>query len=875
MKKINVCSVEKRNGDFVEFDENKIRQAVEKAFKNNLVYIKEDNDDNVFNLDKVLDNIMDIIACNINNLNISIIHIEVIQDIVVQSIRKAGFNTIASLYNSYRNVRQKKRDAYKDRVIKKIDSYLDKSQWKIKENSNMQYSVQGMNLFLSSDATKEYWLNKIYNKRIRNAHFSGSLHIHDLYLLSAYCIGWDLKDLLEVGFTGVKGKIISGPAKHFQSALGQICNFLFTVQGEAAGAEAFSNFDTLLAPFIYYDKLSYHEVKKCMKAFLYNMNVSTRVGFQCPFTNITMDLICPNFMKDEPVIVSGKRQDKTYSEFQTEMNMLNKAFAELMIEGDYAGQIFSFPIPTYCIDKDFDWDNPEYEKIWEMTSKYGIPYFANYINSDLNKEDARSMCPLHKDTTIDVIIEKNNYIEKKTIFIKDLYTTFINNYEQKIYVRIPKYNRKESIEKNTSTYEDVYSLITGVIAKHADKVIKIHLSDGEVICGDKEHLQYAMLGTDKPKSIPLKDITLDHRFLVHKDGTSKWKKIKLINKNIKYDDNVYCLEVDNKSHLFCLSNGIVTHNCRLKLDLTNLHKRGGGLFGANALTGSLGVVTINMPRIGHTSINETDFFNKLEEQLDIAKESLLLKRDILEKLTDQGLFPYTKFYLRSIKERTGNYWENHFLTIGLIGMHECCLNFLNEGIDTEKGYNLAIKVLKFMNDKLVEYQKKYGKLFNLEASPAEGVSFSICNKDKQLYPDMNCFKKEDKKYYTNSTNLPVDFTNNIFKALDHQNEIQSNYTGGTVFHTFLGEQIRDPQVTKELIKGILSNYKIPYISITPTFSICEDHGYINGEHFKCPKCKKDTLVYSRVVGYYRPVNNWNIGKEDEFKRRQTYEKIKK
>ena len=853
--------VEKRNGTFDKFDPSKIKSAIRKAFINNKIYIEPEKEND---LDNIIQSITELALKSLYNLNVCIVHIEMIQNIVVDSIRKKGYKTIASIYDEYKNYRKEAREMYTDRVIKKINSYIDKSQWKVKENSNMQYSVQGLNLFLSSDATKEYWLNEVYNKKIRAAHGRGSLHIHDLYLLSAYCIGWDLKDLLTVGFTGVEGKISSSPAKHFRTALGQICNFLFTIQGEAAGAEAFSNFDTLLAPFVYYDNLNYKEVKENIRSFLYNMNVSTRVGFQCPFTNITMDLVCPNFMKNEPVIVGGEYKNKTYSEFQEQMDMINIAFAEVMLEGDASGQIFSFPIPTYCIDNNFDWDNPVYEPIWKMTSKYGIPYFANYVNSTLDKEDARSMCPLVKGTIIDILIKDGERIKNKTVFIEDLYDLFIdkcNRPNRTIYAKSPILNK--------GSYE--YSLIDGVIEKYTEKVIKIKLSDGRVICGDEDHLQYSMFNNNKPKSIPLKDITLDYRLLVYKNNELKWETIESIEKDIEYNDHVYCLEVANENHLFLLANGIVTHNCRLKLDLTQLHTRGGGLFGANALTGSLGVVTVNMPRIGHISKDMTDFYKNLNKQMEIAKDSLLLKQQKVEELTEANLYPYTKFYLRSIKERTSSYWTNHFLTIGLIGMHECCLNFLKKGIDSPEGYKLSLNTLKFMNEKLIEYQNKYNKLFNLEASPAEGVCYSLYNKDRRIYPDMECFKETNKKYYTNSTNLPVNATDDMFEALDHQNELQSQYTGGTVFHLFVGESIKDPNATKNLIKKIMYNYKIPYISITPTFSICKEHGYIDGEVYTCEKCGRDTLVYSRVVGYYRPIQNWNKGKENEFYMRKTYQ----
>jgi len=536
---------------------------------------------------------------------------------------------------------------------------------------------------------------------VRDAHVNGDLHIHDLSLLSVYCCGWDLKDLLISGFTGVEGKVQSKPPKHFRSALGQIVNFFYTLQGEAAGAQAFSNFDTYLAPFIYYDKLSYKEVKQSLQEFIFNINVPTRVGFQTPFTNITMDLVVPDILADEPVIIGGKPMNRSYKEFQKEMDMLNMAFAEVMMEGDANGRIFTFPIPTYNITKDFDWESPVIDKIMEMTAKYGLPYFSNFVNSDLNPEDARSMC------------------------------------------------------------------------------------------------------------------------------------------------------------------------CRLRLDNRELRKRGGGLFGANPLTGSIGVVTINMPRIGYLSNSKEEFFERLGKQMDVARKSLEIKRKVLENMTEMGLYPYSKFYLRDIKKRFGSYWQNHFNTIGLIGMNEALLNFMGVGITSDEGKNFAIEVLDFMRHKLEEYQMESNYLYNLEASPAEGASYRLAKKDKELYKGI-IVAGDDVPYYTNSTQLPVDFTEDIFTALDLQDELQTKYTGGTVFHGFIGESISDPKVCKELVKKIAYNYRLPYYTITPTFSICDNHGYISGEHFNCPQCGNECEVYSRVVGYYRPLQNWNEGKKKEFADRKEF-----
>lgn len=581
---------------------------------------------------------------------------------------------------------------FMDESVLLVEKYLNKLDWKVNENSNMDYSIQGLNNYLASEISKKYWLNKVYNSEIRNAHLSGDIHIHDLNIISVYCVGWDLKDLLMEGFTGVKGKVESAPAKHFRSALGQVVNFMYTMQGEAAGAQAFSNFDTLLAPFIYYDNLDYSQVKQAIQEFVFNMNVPTRVGFQTPFTNITMDLTVPSYYADSAVIIGGEPQDKTYKEFQNEMNMLNKAFFEVMMEGDNSGRVFTFPIPTYNITKDFDWNNQELNGLWEMTAKYGIPYFSNFINSDMNPEDARSMC------------------------------------------------------------------------------------------------------------------------------------------------------------------------CRLRIDNRELEYRGGGLFGSNPLTGSVGVVTINLPKIATSAKNKAEFFEILAQKMDIAKESLEIKRKVLEDYTDKNLYPYTKFYLRDIKARYGVYWKNHFSTIGLIGMNEACLNFLNEDIGTQRGKNFALEVMDFMRERIIGYQKETGNNYNLEATPGEGTSYRLAQLDNT--------KKYD--YYTNSTQLPVNYTDDIFETLDHQDDLQTKYTGGTVVHIFAGERITSIEATKNLVKKVCSNYKLPYFTFSPTFSTCPNHGYISGEHFKCPTCGTDCEVYSRIVGYIRPVSQWNRGKRQEFNERKTY-----
>lgn len=579
----------------------------------------------------------------------------------------------------------------RDANINLVDGYLKQLDWKVNENSNMAYSIQGLNNYIASEISKQYWLNKVYPADVRNAHLNGDIHIHDLNIISVYCVGWDLKDLLTEGFTGVRGKIESAPAKHFRTALGQIVNFMYTMQGEAAGAQAFSNFDTLLAPFISYDNLDYMQVKQALQEFVFNMNVPTRVGFQTPFTNITMDLTVPSYYAEQPVIIGGELQERTYKEFQNEMDMLNKAFFEVMMEGDNSGRVFTFPIPTYNITKDFDWDNENIKGLWEMAAKYGIPYFSNFINSDMSPEDARSMC------------------------------------------------------------------------------------------------------------------------------------------------------------------------CRLRIDNRELEYRGGGLFGSNPLTGSVGVVTVNLPKIAGSSKTKGEFLEILSQKMEIAKESLEIKRKLLENLTDKELYPYTKFYLRDIKSRFGVYWKNHFSTIGLIGMNEACLSLLGDDIGSFRGKQFALDVMDFMRAKIVEYQKETGNNYNLEATPGEGTSYRLAKIDGGKY-----------SYYTNSTQLPVNYTDDIFEVLEHQDDLQTKYTGGTVVHIYAGERIQSLDTMKNLVKKICNNYHLPYFTFSPTFSICPNHGYVTGEHFSCPECGESCEVYSRVVGYIRPVQQWNKGKKKEFTDRKEF-----
>ena len=691
-------SIKKRDGRTAKFDRKKIEKAIEKAGL-------ETGEFDAAQAVELTDKVLGVLETR-NQKRLP--SVEDIQDIVEDALIDSKFKKTAKAYIIYRDQHKKLREITSNAHVDLIDKYLENLDWKVNENSNMGYSLQGLNNYVSAEITKTYWLDKIYTSKIGQAHKEGDLHIHDLNLLSVYCVGWDLTDLLQEGFTGVAGKVASKPAKHFRSALGQVVNFFYTLQGEAAGAQAFSDFDTLLAPFIRADKLSYDEVKQAIQEFVFNVNVPTRVGFQTPFTNITLDLECPKHMADNPVIIGGEMQDTTYGEYQEEMNMLNKALLEVLSEGDANGRVFTFPIPTVNITKDFNWDNPVIESLWEASAKYGIPYFSNFINSDMDPEDARSMC------------------------------------------------------------------------------------------------------------------------------------------------------------------------CRLRIDNRQLEYRGGGLFGSNPMTGSVGVVTINLPRLALKSKNEKEFFKGLAELMDMAKDSLETKRKVLERLTDANLYPYTKFYLRNIKQRFNQYWKNHFSTIGLIGTNEAALNLLGVDIGTEKGKVFAEKTLDFMRDRLVEYQKETGNNYNLEATPAEGTTYRLAQLDKASFPDRAHFANgigaEVKcPFYTNSSHLPVNYTDDLFELMDLQDNLQTKYTGGTVIHFFLGERMDDPQTLKKLVKTICENYKLPYFTFSPSFSICKNHGYIVGEHPECPKCGEATEVYSRVVGFLRPVSQWNKGKQAEFEMREHYD----
>lgn len=689
----------KRNGVIAEFQVEKIEHAIFKAMR----AIGNPNRAKA----KALS--IEVLQKLIEKQQTEYPTVEQVQDIVEKVLFEQESFELVKAYLLYRKQREQSRNA-KELFgnIDAMDDYLGMNDWRIKESANSAYSLQGLNQHISTLITSQYWLTKLYPDNISEAHKKGYFHIHDLGFLSVYCVGWDLKDLLLSGFKGVLGKTESKPAKHFRTALGQIVNFFYTMQGEAAGAQAFSNFDTLLAPFIRKDNLTYEQVKQSMQEFLFNINIPTRVGFQTPFTNITMDLVVPDFMKNEPVVWGGKVLNEVYGDYQPEMTMLNKAFAEVMLKGDANGSLFSFPIPTYNITPEFEWENPEYEGIWEMTAKYGIPYFSNFVNSDMKPDDVRSMC------------------------------------------------------------------------------------------------------------------------------------------------------------------------CRLRLDKRELNKRSGGLFASNPLTGSIGVVTINLAKLGYEATSEEKLLQRLRNLMVLAKDSLEIKRKTIENYTGKGLYPYSKFYLRHVFQRYNCYWKNHFSTIGINGMNECCLNFLGKNLAHRDSKVFAIKIMDFMRNVLKDFQEETDNIYNLEATPAESTAYRFAKIDTVQYPyiitaNQEAYKDGAAPYYTNSTHLPVNYSDDIYEVLTLQDDLQTKYTGGTVLHLFTGEKNMPGIAAKNLIRKITSQFHLPYITISPTFSICPSHGYIAGEHFKCPECESDCEVYSRIVGYMRPVNQWNDGKRQEFKDRKLFD----
>lgn len=684
--------VKNRNGKVVKFELERIKNALQKAMEASETPM--DND------------VIDFMALKVTSdftpkIQDNIINEEDIQDSCENILGKSGYQEAAKAFILYRKIHENQRNIESTTLDyrKLVDSYLKVADWRVKENSTVTYSIGGLILSNSGAITANYWLNQIYDKEIADAHKNADIHIHDLSMLSGYCAGWSLKQLIQEGLGGVPGKITSSPAKHLSTLCNQMVNFLGIMQNEWAGAQAFSSFDTYLAPFVKVDNLSYKQVKQCIQSFVYGVNTPSRWGTQAPFTNITLDWTVPNDLANLNALVGGKEMDFKYKDCKKEMDMINKAFIEIMIEGDANGRGFQYPIPTYSITKDFDWSETENNKLlFEMTAKYGTPYFSNYINSDMEPSDVRSMC------------------------------------------------------------------------------------------------------------------------------------------------------------------------CRLRLDLRELRKKSGGFFGSGESTGSVGVVTINLPRIAYLAKDEKDFYARLEHMMNIAAKSLKIKRDVISKLLDAGLYPYTKKYLGT--------FNNHFSTIGLVGMNEAGLNakWLRKDLTEKETQEFAQNVLNFMRNKLSDYQEEYGDLYNLEATPAESTAYRLAKHDREMYPDIiTATEGDETPYYTNSSHLPVGYTADVFEALDIQDELQTLYTSGTVFHTFLGERLEDWKAAAALVRKIAENYKLPYYTMSPTYSVCSEHGYINGEVYKCPKCGKETEVYSRITGYYRPLKNWNDGKSQEFKDRKEYD----
>ena len=685
--------IRKRNGSVEKFCPEKIAMAIFKAAA------ACGGDD--YQLAKALCDqvVFQIEAANSDRLP----DVESVQDMVERTLIKGGHAKTAKAYILYREKRAGARNmnALIGATIDMFSDYLGDKDWRIRENANTQKSINGLNNYVREFFTKNYWLHEVYTTEVREAHESGDAHIHDLGFLGPYCAGWDLRQLLMEGFGGVPGKVESSPARHLRSFLGQIVNSTFTTQGESAGAQAWSSFDTYCAPFVRYDHMTFEQVKQCLQEFIFNINVPTRVGFQCPFSNLTFDLTVPSTLRNQAVIRGGQLTEDKYGDFQPEMDLFNEAFCAVMMEGDAKGRVFTFPIPTINITKDFDWDARSVNAFMRITCKYGIPYFANYVNSDLSPEDAVSMC------------------------------------------------------------------------------------------------------------------------------------------------------------------------CRLRLDTKELRKRGGGLFGSNPLTGSVGVFTINLPRIGYLSASEQEFKARLWKMVQIGRTSLEVKRKVIEQQTAKGLYPYSGNYLREVKARTGEYWHNHFSTIGIVGMNEALLNFMGKDITSPEGQAFALEIMEYLRDLLKDIQAETGHVYNLEATPAEGTAHRLARLDRAKYPEM-IIAGDDTPYYTNSTQIPVGYTDDVFDVLHLQDELQTMYTGGTVLHAYLGERIDDPETCKSFIRTVFNLYKLPYLSITPTFSVCNAHGYLSGEHYTCPQCGSETEVWSRVTGYLRPVANYNDGKRQEYKDRKKF-----
>jgi len=1097
-----IKKIQKRDRTIVDFDQQKITNAILKA----LTAAKQGNGDKSARLsDKVVE------LLNRRFKMDEIPNVEQIQDIVEEVLILENLVETARAYILYREQRRKIREASGgiDESLEMVDKYIKELDWQVYENANMAYSLQGLNHYGVSALTKKYWLNRVYPKEIREAAESGDFHVHNLDTLASYCCGWDLYDLLLRGFGGVRGKIESKPAKHFGTALGQLVNFFYTLQGESAGAQAVSSFDTLLAPFIRYDNLNYLQVKQALQEFLFNCSIPTRVGFQNPFTNLTVDIKPSPALAKQPVLIGGKPQKETYGEFQEEMDIMNRAFYEGLMEGDAKGRPFTFPIPTVNITKDFNWDDKNLDPMWEATAKYGINYFSNFINSDMKPEDTRAMC---LDSKEELLIRNSKKI--KRLSIKEVVENYkVKDFDKDGWAECEKERNLEVLSLNPQTFKTEWSsverffkvldsqaveIITedgkqatfstkhpipvftekGIAMKWSKdikagdylfslkktqdnlskeyqavdsfifneelaKFLGYFVADGNYLfenrksyshygqprglqltfkTGDKENLdtlrslikkvfklnckekqdpryntyylyiyntelsrklynagfkKYGRLpqslfnspssviksflefhfkgdGYEKRQEIHLNDLELSRDLvllysLIGQPVTYKLKKksqriylqhakskikktngwmntpilaervpgwaaistfkvpgliksrmvgfdtldkyeahtrdsLKIKNSDIylvrakkvtikKYKQlkEFYDIELA-KNHLFLHSLGQISFNCcRLRLDNRELYKRGGGLFGSQPLTGSIGVVTVNLPRIGYLSKTKQEFFDRLSKIMDLAKESLEIKRKALENFIEKGLYPYSRYYLSNIKQMRNNYWGNHFSTIGLVGMNEALQNFMGENTGSGKGRKFAGEVLDFMRDKLLEYQEETGNFYNLEATPAESTAYRLAKQDKAKYPDIITAGTSE-PYYTNSVHLPVNYTDDIFEVLKLQDDLQTKFTGGTVVHLFLGEQISDIRTVKILIKKIFETFRLPYITLTPTFSICPVHGYLSGQHFECPQCivKQPCEVYSRIVGYLRLVQQWNKGKQEEFKDRKTF-----
>lgn len=1006
-----MLKVIKRTGDVHDFDLNKVCSAIERAFMaTNLPYTPE---------------ILERLALRaVSRLKTQLPYVEAIQDAVEACLMDSGFDAVAKAYILYREQRAKLRDWDSTMLnfSKTMETYLDRSDWRVKENSTVTFSLGGLILHGSGTLTANYWLKEIYDSEVANAHRNGDMHIHDLSMLSGYCAGWSLEQLIREGLGGVEGRITSSPAKHLSTLTNQMVNFLGIMQNEWAGAQAFSSFDTYLAPFVKIDNLSLKETKQAIQSFIYGVNTPSRWGTQAPFTNITMDWVVPERLRNTPALVGGVTQDFTYGDCQEEMNTVNRAFLEIMLEGDANGRGFQYPIPTYNITKDFDWDNENAAMLFEITSKYGTPYFQNFVNSDLNPDDVRSMCPISGNEK--VLIKSHRYLSPELVNIRNLKPGKIYEvYAEGKYVKglFNRFDNKQMVtitltngHKLTTTTDHLnFALVDGevkeipssdltaemylpyslkvlegtggsydlgylvgafagdgslmkdntgvpigiklslnnekkmpVVEKISDFVIsefgacvstathgklytlKVHSAAVAGLCNDFVR----GISTEKHYSAAVYDMSLEFRKGLiaghyatdggnrHRIYTSSEKMVESLNllastmgtttavfvderdgrlsnnpnyavliyqlnRNnygdtwVKKDDRLwikiksvepapgnvgYCFTITDGDPLFTVATtGILTHNCRLQLDKRELRRRGGGLFGSDEFTGSVGVVTINIPRIAYLSSDEDEFFNRLDRLLEVASRSLEIKRKIVERLYDEGLYPYTKRYLTNL--------DNHFSTIGLVGLNEACLNakWVSQPLFDDNGRLFGLRVLDHMRKRIADFQETTGHLYNLEATPAESTSYRLARIDKKKFSGIITSGTET-PYYTNSSHLPVDYTDDIFSALEFQEDFQTRYTGGTVFHAFLGQKISDWTVCRSLVQKIATGFRLPYFTISPTYSVCPNHGYIQGEERTCPICGAETEVYSRITGYYRPVKNWNDGKQEEYKERREY-----